>query len=252
MQKAIEIQSRGLTLRGMLHTPNEYEGKIPIVCIFHGFTGNKMEPHFIFVKLSRTLEKLGIASIRMDFGDSGESDGEFSNMTLSNELEDAKVILEYVKKLSFVDNQKIGVVGLSMGGAVSALLSGTCHNDIKSLCLWAPAGNIVDVAKDYINTQENKDKEYYDIGGLALGKGFIEDVKKLDLQKDIELFKGNVLILHGDKDETVPLKYSDPYLNSYENAKRIVITNGDHTFNSLTTEKKVISLTTEFLKDELN
>jgi alpha/beta superfamily hydrolase len=89
MQKAVEIQSRNLTLRGMLHIPEGVSGKVPIVCIFHGFTGNKMEPHFIFVKLSRMLEARGIASIRFDFGGSGESDGDFIDMTISHELEEA-------------------------------------------------------------------------------------------------------------------------------------------------------------------
>ena len=55
MQKAIELVSQGLTLRGMLHMPENVPGKVPVVVIFHGFTGNKMEPHFIFVKLSRML-----------------------------------------------------------------------------------------------------------------------------------------------------------------------------------------------------
>lgn len=60
----------------MLHVPGDANGKLPIVCIYHGFTGNKMEPHFIFIKLSRLLEKKGIASVRFDFGGSGEGDGD--------------------------------------------------------------------------------------------------------------------------------------------------------------------------------
>ena len=97
MQKAVEIESRNLTLRGMLHIPDNAPGKVPVVCIFHGFTGTKVEPHFIFVKLSRRLEKTGIASLRFDFGGSGESDGDFEDMTILTELDDAKAILDYAK-----------------------------------------------------------------------------------------------------------------------------------------------------------
>ena len=57
MQKAVEITRNGMTMRGMLHRPDDVEGKVPIALIFHGFTGNKMESHFIFVKLSRRLAK---------------------------------------------------------------------------------------------------------------------------------------------------------------------------------------------------
>ena len=139
MQKAVELKSQGLTLRGMLHMPDSATHKVPVVVIFHGFTGNKMEPHFIFVKLSRMLEKKGIASVRFDFGGSGESDGYFINMTLSGEIRDAHNILDYVKKLDGIDPERIGLVGLSMGGSVASALAGERKDEINSLCLWAPA-----------------------------------------------------------------------------------------------------------------
>ena len=103
MQKAVEIQSEGLTLRGMLHIPEGISGKIPIVIMFNGFNGNKMEVHCIFVKLSRKLEKAGIASARFDYRGSGESDGDFIDMTVSGELADAKNVLDFVRTLDFVD-----------------------------------------------------------------------------------------------------------------------------------------------------
>ncbi len=34
MQKSVEIESKELTLRGMLHVPERINGKIPIVCSF--------------------------------------------------------------------------------------------------------------------------------------------------------------------------------------------------------------------------
>ena len=115
MQKAVELQSGELTLRGMLHIPEGITGKIHMVCIFHGFTGNKMEPHFIFVKLSRMLAAKGIASVRFDFGGSGESDGDFVDMTISKELAEAKLILDFAKSQDFVDTSKIKMsIGIIM------------------------------------------------------------------------------------------------------------------------------------------
>ena len=57
MQKAIELVSQGLTLRGMLHMPDNASGKVPAAIIFHGFTGNKMEPHFILSSCPGCLRK---------------------------------------------------------------------------------------------------------------------------------------------------------------------------------------------------
>ena len=125
-----------------------------------------MGPHFIFVKLSRLLESAGIASIRFDFCGSGESDGDFVDMTMSTELEDANNILNYVRTLGFVDNDNVGIVGLSMGGAIASMLSGNRKSDIKTMCLWAPAGNMdkVILDKHYIagNYKKFRKQGYFD------------------------------------------------------------------------------------------
>ncbi|MBZ4647158.1 MAG: alpha/beta hydrolase [Clostridia bacterium] len=93
MQQAIELRCDGLTLRGMIHIPELGKSKYPFVAIYHGFTGNKMEPQFMFVRLSRELEKAGVGSVRFDFSGSGESDGLFEDMSVSNEIKEAKPVL---------------------------------------------------------------------------------------------------------------------------------------------------------------
>lgn len=255
MQKAVEIQSNGLTLRGMLHIPSGSSEKTPIVCIFHGFTGNKMEPHFIFVKLSRMLESLGIASVRFDFGGSGESDGDFIDMTISKELEDAKCILDYVKSLDFVDQSKIGVVGLSMGGAVASMLAGDRKEDVKALCLWAPAGIMKDLILQGQTVEQTKSMSeigYSDLGGLLLGKEFIKDIMNVNVYEKSAKFDKNVILLHGNKDAAVPMIASEKYLEIYETRAALhIIDGGDHTFNTKAFEDEVLDYTLGFLQGEL-
>lgn len=255
MQKAVEIESRGLTLRGMVHIPDGNTGKLPVVIIFHGFTGHKMESHFSFVKLSRLLEKSGIASVRFDFGGSGESDGDFVDMTISKELLDAKTILDYVKTLDYVDINRIGVVGLSMGGAVASMLAGDRKEDICALCLWAPAGNMLELIlngpyKDKI--AEIEQNGYIDLGGLLLGLDFINDLKSIDIYEKASSYDKNVLILHGDSDKTVPVSASEKFLEIYEKRGCLhIVQGGDHTFNSKVWEDEVLDYTMEFMADEL-
>jgi alpha/beta superfamily hydrolase len=255
MQRAVEVQSRNLTLRGMLHIPDGVTGKVPIVCIFHGFTGNKMEPHFIFVKLSRMLEAKGIASVRFDFGGSGESDGDFIDMTISNELEDAKTILNYAKALDFVDTNKIGIIGLSMGGAVASMLAGNCRADIQALCLWAPAGNMGELVMRGRSEEDIKKLRsigHWDLGGLLLGVNFIDDVLSLDIFEKASAYDKNVLLLHGNKDDTVPIDTSYKYLEIYETKAVLhTIEDGDHTFNNIAWEDEVLDYTIGFFEGEL-
>jgi hypothetical protein len=255
MQKAVEMKSQGLTLRGMLHMPDNAAGKVPAVTIFHGFTGNKMEPHFIFVKLSRMLEKKGIASVRFDFGGSGESDGDFIDMTLSGEILDAHNILDFVKQLDGIDPERLGAVGLSMGGAVASALAGQRKDDIKCLCLWAPAGNMGELImrrEDAKNIDGIKRQGYAEYNGLRLGLAFFEDVLKVDIFKIASKFDRNVLIIHGDNDTAVPVEVSERYLKYYEGRASLkLIKDADHTFNNSSWEEEVIALTCAFMEKEL-
>lgn len=255
MQKAVEIQNNGLTLRGMLHIPDGVTGKVPMVCIFHGFTGNKMEPHFIFVKLSRMLESKGIASVRFDFSGSGESDGDFIDMTISKELSDAKAILDYVKSLDFVDTNKIAALGLSMGGAVASMLAGDYKEDIQTLCLWAPAGNmgeLVTYGRSEEDIQGIRKAGFWDAGGLLVGIEFLDDVLSLDIFHRASAYDKNVLLLHGTEDQSVPLSTSERYLEIYEKQAVLHIIEGaNHTFNSKAWEAEVLDYTIGFLEGEL-
>lgn len=257
MQKAVELTSRGLKLRGMLHMPDNVSGKVPVVAIFHGFTGNKMEPHFIFVKLSRALAKNGIASVRFDFGGSGESDGDFIDMTLSGEIQDAHNILDYVKNLDGIDPKRIGAVGLSMGGAVASALAGDRKEDIKTLCLWAPAGNMGELIRKQIDEsgydiEDIRKAGYAELGGLRIGIGFFDDVMGLDIFDRARRYYGRVLIIHGENDRTVPVGVSERYLQYYGSRATLkVIKEADHTFNNSLWEKEVIDLTVDYLVKEL-
>ena len=80
-----------------LQTPDVLPKKCPIVILCHGFTGNRNGG--LEVGIAHELEARGIASIRFDFNGHGESEGEFKDMTVPNEIEDAKKVVEYLIKL---------------------------------------------------------------------------------------------------------------------------------------------------------
>lgn len=103
MQKYVEIKRDGLTLRGMLHVPDNVSFKVPMVILLHGFCDDRNEINFVHNELSQRLCDAGIASVRFDMNGSGESDGRFENMTISSEILDAKAMLNYVESLDFVD-----------------------------------------------------------------------------------------------------------------------------------------------------
>lgn len=255
MQKIVEIDSENLRLRGMLHVPESINNKLPIVIIYHGFCGNKMGPHFIFVKLSRILESVGIASIRFDFAGSGESEGNFIDMTMGTELKDANNILNYVRNLDFIDKDKIGILGLSMGGAIASIIAGNRKSDIKTMCLWAPAGNMNEIIldKNYIGDSYEKfrQKGYFDVEGLPIGAGFVDFFENIKIYEKAAVYDKRSLIIHGDKDEIVPIGTSQKYISIFKKLSQLKIISGaNHTFDKKEWEEQVIEHTLEFLQKE--
>ena len=255
MQKPIELVVKGKTLRGMYHYPDD-EGIYPTVILFHGFTGDKLEPHRIFLKLSRRLTAKGMAAIRFDFSGSGESDGDFEEMTFSSEVFEAQEILKFVSYLPTTDADRIGLVGLSMGGAVASVIAGKNPSTVKALVLWAAAG--IDTITGIYHDKEGKGRYLQnehgqiDIGGLWLNENFHADLANWNSYEALQNYQGPTLILQGTGDEVVPPATAEKYQAALDGrASLIYIPEADHTFNRNSWEDQVLSETTKFLKNTL-
>ena len=120
----------------MLHLPAAaLKRPAPGVVLFHGFTGNRMESHWMFVKCSRALAQAGVASLRFDFYGSGESDGEFREMSLRGEIADGRAAVAFLRGQTGIDPERVGLLGLSLGGAVAAALAPSVQ--AKAVVLWS-------------------------------------------------------------------------------------------------------------------
>lgn len=253
MQKAITLQHNGFTLRGMEHVPDNasVENPVAAVVLLHSFTASKVESHRMYVKLSRGLEALGIASFRFDFSGSGESDGDFEEMTLSSELAEAHTILTQVQADERIDSSRISLLGLSMGGLVASLLAGDCPADIRKLALLAPAGNLGQIVQA-VAAQQGIDEEMrvFDHGGNLIGRPFAEELATLDAFERAKPFGGPVLLIHGTEDMTVPYVVSERYQQvSYAGHSTLhPIAGAGHTFDKHTWEQEVIATVLDFLK----
>ncbi len=253
METFVELKKERGTLRGMLHMPdNVKEGKkVPGVVLYHGFTGNRMEPKFIFVRFSRLLAQHGIASVRFDFLNSGESDGSFDKMTLSGELEDAEDILSWFSSLESIDSENIFLLGLSMGGTIAGITAGKHASKMKGLILWAPAGDM----SRYIEEREQQLKtgaltgDPMDISGLMLGENFISDVKQHNTFRESSPYRGPAAVIHGTGDTSVPPSVSEKYKDLYGgNAELSLIEEADHTFQGAVWSAKLFDISLNFIK----
>lgn len=255
MEKYVELDSGKGILRGMLHLPDVDAGKkYPGVILFHGFSGDRMEPGFMFVRFSRLLAAQGIASVRFDFLGSGESDGSFTDMTFSGEAEQASLIMDYFKNLDNIDENRIILLGLSMGGALAGYLAGMRPSELKGLALWAPAGEmrfLIEKREKGIESGEITG-DIMDISGLRLGEDFIEDARTLNVFEKTSGYKGEVLIVHGTGDTVVPVAVSHGYMKLFgKRAKLVLVGGADHTFQGITWIEELFNETFKFIKGKV-
>lgn len=246
----VRIEGDHGKLSAIVQTPDNQKN-FPLVIICHGFTGNKNET--LLTDLADELENCGIASIRFDFNGHGDSEGNFQDMTVLNEIEDAKKIYDYAKNISGVTS--ISIAGHSQGGVVASMLAGELGaNKIKSVALMAPAavlrddairGNLFDKYYDSINPPE-----YVEIfGGYKLGKNFILTAQTLPIYETAKKFDGAAFMIHGKVDLVVPYTYSLHYQEIYKNSDLKLLDGFDHGFSQDT--KKVAKSVADFFVKQL-
>ena len=148
----------------------------PMVIFCHGFGGSKDGP--LFELITDTLQAHGIASIRFDFNGHGESEGDFQEMTVPNEIEDAKHVYAYVRDLRYINS--IAIVGHSQGGVVASMTAGQLGTDaLRAVVLMAPAAVLRDDAIRGSTMGKMYDPldppEYVELwGGKKLGREYIK------------------------------------------------------------------------------
>ena len=116
-QTAIGFKSKGLSLEGVLATPQDVPGPHPavLVCHPHPMFGGDMENPVVNA-ICRAAVAEGIASFRFNFRGAGESEGEFSNGP--GEREDVRSALNVLKRWPGIDGKRLAVAGYSFGASV--------------------------------------------------------------------------------------------------------------------------------------
>lgn len=226
-------------------------GKVPMVILCHGFTGNMDFP--LFDSISASLVEEGIGVLRFDFNGHGKSESSFTDMTVLNEIEDAKKVAEWVMQQPYTEN--VSFLGHSQGGVVAAMTAGQMgYPRIKSIVLMAPAavlrddalrGNTMGAMYDPWNVPESVDL----FNGLKLGRNYIETARNLPIYEVASQYTGPAFVVHGRKDRIVPYTYGERFAHDLAAAHLKLIEDEDHSFTKHTAE--VAGLASQWLESIL-
>lgn len=252
--------SKGQKIIGTFSFPSIH-GLSPIVIICHGFKGNRNERHIRAI--SKGLEKAGFATLRFDFTNNmGDSDGRFENVTISQEIADLDSVFNFIFSHPEINNNRIGLVGHSLGGFVSAVYAGN-NKRIKSLALLSAVFDVNETIqrlvkdnrfvnwqiKGYVRIHSHRIKK-----DLKVNYTFMEDANNF---KDKHVIAQNLscplFVLHGDADESVSLNHNLEWIKFASSLvkKKKIVHNADHTYKEKTHLLEVVEETVSWFKQTL-
>lgn len=211
MKQKIEFVSNGITLRGLLESPEQNVSSFALFA--HCFTCGK--DIAAASRIARALTAKGIAVLRFDFTGLGNSDGDFSNTNYSSNVDDLKAAADFLKQNYQAPSL---LIGHSLGGA--AVLS-VAHQlpEVKAVATIGAPHHAEHVVHNFAANLEaiNQDGEAEVTLGFrkfVIKKQFINDVQQTESK--IGSLKKALLVMHSPLDSTVKIAEAE---NIYKEAK---------------------------------
>lgn len=201
----VEFPSRrGNLLVGDIHRVGAGSGRWLVLC--HG-----MESTRGGTKQTAIVERFvpaGYNVLRFDFSFVGDSEGEYEDLTISGEVDDALGALDFMHEFGA---SECTLVGSSLGGLVALLAAGQATH------LVSRVATIAAVADAAIFTAGLTDKAVAEwrsrgrrrVGSGFLKPGFLDDVLRIDAPKALRSLTMPVLAMHGEVDDVVPVAHAD-------------------------------------------
>lgn len=248
-----------LNIRCRQYFPEEFDEKkkYPAVITCHGFTGNV----FGTAEFCRGFAKRGYVAFSFNFCGGGrvyednslKSEGVSTDMTILTEVEDVIAVKNYVKKLPWIDMEKLVLMGLSQGGLVAALAAARCSSEFSKLILGYPAFSIPYNARagrlGGVEFDPQNVPELFDCGKTVISKKYYDAVINMEPYEEAVRYEGPVLILQGLEDKTVLPSYSIRARECYgeDRCKLILMEGMGHGFDE-DRRAKALEDIEEFLK----
>ena len=203
-----------------------------MVILMHGIFSSKDYPPM--PGIAKALAREGIASVAIDFGGHGHSQGKKVNMTIEKELQEARAVWDHVSALGCVKG--ISLLGHSQGGVIASMLAGRLAaegNAPEAVILMAPGAVIKEACQAgrfFGNEFDPADPPAFIkcFGFYTVGREYMLTSQELDIYGESSRYQGPVCIVHGTRDGTVPLWCSERYDSVYTDSQLHLIEGENH------------------------
>ena len=205
------------------------------IVFLHGFMsdleGKKPKAFLNFAK------KNNLGFLALEYSGHGKSSGKFTDGNISKWTKETTILIQKIVK-----QNKIILVGSSMGSWISInqfeffkkqiigfLGIGSAPEFLEGL-MWNKFSKKMkrEIKKNGIINLKHGNYEY------PISLQLIKDGKKNRVLNKRIYHKINITMVHGSKDESVPVSYSRKVLKIFKNSKKklVIVKNGDHSLSS--------------------
>ncbi len=259
-EEVVTFEVDRMTVVGTLRLPEGADNP-PAILLLHGFTGSRDELEIpavdegIFARAARIWAEQGIASLRIDYRSNGESEGDFADSTLHAHVADGLAALDWLATSGRVDNDRLAVVGWSMGGAVGTAVAARTEQDVDALALWAPGVNMAasitllfgtDLMKEGLTAGSETVRATLPWGTeIDLRGPFFHSLFEIDPVAGVTRYNGALFVAVGTNDDVVfPQPASGQILIDYHagDERELFVRPMDHAFNALSGVEQVDEL----------
>ena len=201
--------------------------KAPLVICSHELGVGRM---FTF-PYARYLASRGYRTLAYDFrggSPDSESEGKTTEMSVLTEKADLLEVIREVLSWESVDPEDIYLLGCSQGAVVSALTS--LEFRPKALVLLYPALLLAEQNRNMFERKEDIPEEFHIFAWVTLGRKYALDIWDLDVYQEIARISVPTLLLHGDADPVVDLRYALRAAEVIPGVEFHIIPEGGHGF----------------------
>ena len=225
------IDDRGIALHIKLDLP-DHTGKLPLLILFHGFTGSMEELTILAVKDAAL--RAGFAVLRAELYGHGKSGGTFHDHTILKWVQNAEAVCEYAKQLPFVHS--VFLAGHSQGGLLAVLLGEKHPQDYAGFLLVSPGASIPEELRSGTLLGEAFDPDHIPESlptweNLTLSGEYIRTMRDIDPYAAARKYPGPVQILHGSEDEIIPVGSACRLAEEFPDAKLRIIEGDNHNYD---------------------
>ncbi len=247
------INSRGKDMICLIEYKNQSVRGNKVILYKHGFCGNKITPHRMIVNLSHDLVEDGYTIVRFDCIGAGDSEGDWSYMTIPGEIEDFKKVLHWCKEE--LNAKKFMVLGYSMGGLETAI----CCREVplNGILFWSPVSEAYDCFKHLLGDERfalGMSGHNVDFMGDRVGKEFFVGIEREDFDgpKAIKGYDKPVFFIHGTGDTDVLPSNSKKYMDVLPQAEIHYVEGSGHGYDSWEYQDELWKYSKEYISRIMN